>query len=366
MKLLNPNQERRLACAFPFTMRLALLLSFVLFYTSLAFSQAKIRLTGTVSELTHQPILGVSVTAENEQTGETFTAISAANGSYFLDLPPGVYSFRFIAKGHTSGDFHHVPVPHPEGAIPLEVQLPLLPVEASPNNNPSNVFRPSAHADGSSFPQADEAHHDVSGRAFLIGNEDEEGGFGLYSYLLLPSAPSTDDEKKRDLAVIKAFLEGLSEVAKLEEAGTKKADLNVTYLLLLEQQNGKAPANDWVLANYDFARAKNILRLFGRAGHDVVSGPYVVSSLVPLIHQSDAPDHYLWQDMSHVPDSLAATWEKEFERRAGQKNFWSADKRNQLILDFRDFVATAAVGLPVVSAGAADFKKMLAEWITWK
>jgi hypothetical protein len=183
---------------------------------------------------------------------------------------------------------------------------------------------------------------------------------------LIPAAPLNEEDKKRYLAVIKSFLSGLSGVAELEAGGALKSDLNVTYLLLTSSPNTNAPEAEWILEHYDFARAKILLSLFSRAGHDVVSGPYVVSSLVPLIHGHNLPEHYLWQDMSHVPDSLAASWEKEFERRASKKEFWSADKRNQIVLEIRDFIATAAVGLPVVSAAADEFKKMLASCISWK
>jgi len=363
MNFLSFSPARESSSPAPPFNRLILLLTFSCFFAPLSFPQARIHFGGTVTDFSHNPISGVSIDAQNEQTGETFSAVSAADGSYTLDLPPGVYSFRFTAKGHSPGDFHHVPVPHPEGAVPLEVQLPPPKVAARPPSPAGSL--PQAHADGNSFPPAGEAHHDISGRAFLVGNEDEEDGFGLYSYLLIPAAPLNDEDKKRYLAVIESFLSGLSGVAELEAGGALKSDLNVTYLLLTSP-NANAPKADWILEHYDFARAKNLLRLFSRAGHDVVSGPYVVSSLIPLIHSQNLPEHYLWQDMSHVPASLAASWEKEFERRASKKEFWSAEKRNQIVLEFRDFIATAAVGLPVVSAAADEFKKMLASCISWK
>jgi hypothetical protein len=229
---------------------------------------------------------------------------------------------------------------------------PPSPAGADHAPRPTTAARPPASAD-----------HSVSGRSFLVGNTAEEPGFGLYSYLLFSSEPVSDEDKQRDLAVIKAFVELLSDVADLQGAGMDKSNLNVTYLLVVDTPQDKVPGPDWILSHYDYARAKVLLHLFH---HDVLGGPYVASCLTPLSQGGAAPAQHLWQDMSHVSGSLAASWEKEFERRAGRKDFWAFDTRNQALLGLRDFIATTASALPEVTTASADFKTMLADWLSWK
>jgi uncharacterized protein YjdB len=63
-----------------------------------------------------------------------------------------------------------------------------------------------------------------------------------------------------------------------------------------------------------------------------------------------------------LPPAPAATTSNSFGRRnssAGppRHDFWAADTRNQALLGLRDFISTAA---------SADFKTMLADWLSWK
>jgi hypothetical protein len=211
---------------------------------------------------------------------------------------------------------------------------------------------------------AEPASHVVSGRAFLVGNANEENGFGLYSYLLLGSAPASNAMKEQYLSVIEEYLKLLAEVSSLERAGLPRNELNVTYLLLTERPTMTQPTPDWVLNHYNFARAKALLAIAGR--NDLLTGPYLISALMPMSHLNAPPSHLLLQDMSYCTSDVAASWIEEFERRAGQAEFWKEDRRNQAILDLRTFVSHAATGLTTVGQSAADFKKLAAEWITWK
>ncbi len=97
-----------------------------------------------------------------------------------------------------------------------------------------------------------------------------------------------------------------------------------------------------------------------------VNGPYVISTLVPLTIQSQPPDQFLVQDMSNVPSEVAGLWEREFERRAAQKDFWAPATRDQAILQLRTFVANAAYAFSDVNVALSTFKSSVAEWISWK
>jgi hypothetical protein len=207
------------------------------------------------------------------------------------------------------------------------------------------------------------APHTVSGRAFLVGSAGEESGFGLYSYLLLGSAPASDAMRRQYLSVVEEYLKLLTEVGSLEGSGLPKNELNVTYLLLTERPTVRQPTPDWVLDHYNFARAKAILAISGR--NDMLTGPYLISALVPMSHLTRPPSHLLLQDMSHCTSDVAASWIEEFERRAGQAEFWKDDTRNQAILGLRTFVSNAAAGLVAVGQSTTDFKKLVAGWITW-
>jgi hypothetical protein len=208
------------------------------------------------------------------------------------------------------------------------------------------------------------APHLVSGRAFLVGNANEESGFGLYSYLLMGSAPASAAMRQQYLSVVEEYLKLLSDVGSLEGAGFPKGELNVTYLFLTEIPTVSVPTADWVLDHYNFARAKAILAISGH--NDLLAGPYLISALVPMSHLAAPPSHLLLQDMSHCTSDVAASWIEEFERRAARAEFWKDDTRNQAILGLRTFVSNAAAGLATVNQGAGDFRKLVNEWITWK
>ncbi len=208
------------------------------------------------------------------------------------------------------------------------------------------------------------APHVVSGRAFLVGNANEEGGFGLYSYLLMGSPPASETMREQYLSVVGEYLKLLTDIGSLEDAGLPRSELNVTYLLLTERPKSIVPTADWVLDHYNFARAKAILAISGR--NDLLTGPYLVSALLPMSHLTAPPSHLLLQDMSYCTSDVAASWIEEFERRAGRAEFWKEDTRSQAILGLRTFVSNAAAGFATVGQSTADFKKLVADWITWK
>jgi hypothetical protein len=346
-----------------------------------AFAQTTIRVTGHVIDPSGAVVAGAHVSAVNDQTDQSITVDAGPDGTFSLDLAPASYLITVSAPGfarYTRSAFSvaagaatlleiTLQRPHPSKAAPPPPQPPPPPPTpapvspAEPDQQPTERPSPPVSRPG---PATAARPPSVSGRSFLTGNDSEESGYGLYSYLLFAAAPANDDEKQRDLAVIQAFVKLLNDVSDLQSVpGMTKGDINVTYLLVAESPHEKVPSPDWILSHYDFPRAKVLLRVFHR---DVFGGPYVASSLMPLSQSAAAPDHYLWQDMSHVPSDLAASWEEEFERRARRPDFWAPDKRNQEILGLRDFIANAASGLAEVNTASASFKAMLASWVSWK
>jgi hypothetical protein len=189
-------------------------------------------------------------------------------------------------------------------------------------------------------------------RGFLAPGQQEQAGYGLYSYLLFGSAPD-DTERQRYLKTVEAYLRlspALEDLASLLEA----KDINATYLLI----DGKAPAQvtpEWVLQHYDYARGSALLR--GLPGQHL-HGPYLLSSLSSTPPGKPLALPYLFQDLSKVAPSLAGAWYEEFVNQAAQDHFWEERKGRQFVLKLRTTISVLALGLPDVQSG-------LESWMKW-
>jgi hypothetical protein len=322
-------------------LRVVLVLSLFLVPTADSAAESTVILKGRVSDSSGAVVRGIRVKAVNEQNNQATTASTSENGSFEIPLPPGSYTVTITGAGFVAAIYHHVAV---SSGLSQYLNV-VLQVGAERGEEPPPPPPPV-----------------VTGRAFLITNEKEASGYGLYSYVLFVSIPADKSAKERDLAVIKAFLHMLSDVSDLKAAGIPVSDLNVTYLPVTERPTQELPEPDWVLSHYDFARAEALIHALGRT---YVNGPYVISTLLPL-SEHPSPDRFLLQDMSSVPSEVAVLWVQEFERRAAQKEFWVPATRNQAILQLRTFVANAAFAFSDVNAALSTFKSSVADWISWK
>lgn len=131
-----------------------------------------------------------------------------------------------------------------------------------------------------------------------------------------------------------------------------KKELNVTYLPVTAASKGPASA-EWLLENYDYARARFLLHLLPG---DLTGGPYIVSSLQPL-GSGTVAGPFLLQDLSRVPPHLVALWTGEFLRQASQEHFWQASFGTTMALRVRTAIGIMAEGLP-------DVRKGLNEWVS--
>jgi hypothetical protein len=192
-----------------------------------------------------------------------------------------------------------------------------------------------------------------TGRYFLVSGQSETAGYGLYSYLLL-GAPPSEASRERVLKAIDAYLSLIPDVVSLEEY-VPRAELNVFYLPVRSAPAPSAAA-PWVVDNYDYARARSVLRGLPGANRD---GPYIVAALKPLGGATAAAaGPYLFQDLSSVPPHLAASWVREFLNQAAQERFWEEKKGALLAQRLRATVGVMGAGLPEV-------RKSLDSWITW-
>jgi hypothetical protein len=192
-----------------------------------------------------------------------------------------------------------------------------------------------------------------TGSALLLEGARETDGYGLYSYLLLGAPPSAE-ARERYLKAVEAVWTVLPDIKALEQY-LPRAELNVAYVPV-RSAPGEGVSAQWILDNYDYARARSLLRYLPGSNRD---GPYLLSTLTPL-GAASAPTAgpRLFQDLSRVPPHLAASWVKAFLDQAAQERFWDERSGAKLALELRVTVAILGEGLPEV-------KKALDSWIAW-
>jgi hypothetical protein len=202
-----------------------------------------------------------------------------------------------------------------------------------------------------------------TGRSFLLPNEVETLGYGLYSYLLFGSRPTTAG-RERYLKAIEEYLK-FPDIGRLETFNTSRRTLNITYLPVLAVPGRQIldrlvdehydEVAEWILKQYDYERARTLLR--GLPGSQR-EGPYIVSFLKPPTWSGSPTRPYLYQDQSSVPPHLVSLWAKEFLNQAAQEQFWQERTAVQLVLKLRTTIGILASALP-------QTRKSLDHWITW-
>jgi hypothetical protein len=225
----------------------------------------------------------------------------------------------------------------------------------------------------------------VTAAAFLEPFEDEQAGFGLYSYILLGSRPESlgSERWQRYQQTIAAFL-GMPDVLDVIKYLPKQR-INLTLLPLtcnrwewpaaaanplfhfdpqrleihlLEHSYAGVPPSPGVdgpydrsnpeaacmlVGNYNYARAAALLSLFGRPHAE---GPYIVSATQPLSKAAKLPSQFLYQDLSSVPPEMAVIWVRAFMNQARKQEFWLTDTEEEFIVGLRTLIARASRQLP--------------------
>jgi hypothetical protein len=197
----------------------------------------------------------------------------------------------------------------------------------------------------------------VTGTNALVSSETETPGYGLYSYALIAHAPSEDE-----LPIFKAFFTALlaqptsTNLAKtlplirinITEVPTTKRDAQWDTESVAERVN-------FVLANYDYARAAGILAcLPQRTG----TGPVIVSVLAP-IDISKHPIPVLVEDLTRAEPTLMTSDVNYFVDQASQDQFWKESTLNLMCLKLRNALEVAAVALGMS-------KEAVSGWITFQ
>ena len=212
-------------------------------------------------------------------------------------------------------------------------------------------------------PQGEVRGNRETGRSFLLPDQVETKGYGLYSYLLLGSRP-TAATRARYLRAIEEYLR-FPDITRFDNFNIPRRTLNITYLpmqvfpdeqildRLADEHYGEVA--EWILKRYDYERARVLLR--GLPGAHL-EGPYIVSVLKPPTLNNPVLRPYLYQDQSKIPPHLVSLWIKEFLNQAAQEQYWQPRTATQLVLKLRKAIGILAIALPEVG-------KALDGWIVW-
>lgn len=209
--------------------------------------------------------------------------------------------------------------------------------------------------------------HRVSGKAFLVGNEKEQGGYGLYSYLLIPRASADQNEKY--IGIISAILK-LNDIESLAEY-IPKSSLNMFLVpvnekvpklyMTIEEEEDYRKAAQWILSHYNFTRSEAILSTIETNN---LPGPFVISVEDPN-HLANLDNvNYLYQNLTNLPDHLNEVWMRTFLNQAQQEEFWNTNTMNTFFYKIRLSIAVMAESVQSVEEATRhllDWRKELVE-----
>ena len=189
-----------------------------------------------------------------------------------------------------------------------------------------------------------------SARHFLLPNESEKPGYGLYSYLLFPVRPRTNEEKARYLKTLEACKQAMEDVEDHLAHHRPPSHLNVTHIPVTKIPQHSQAAGEWaanVLAVYDYTMAQKLL---DRLNPTYQQGPYLISvQNHPLSDATTSVQEILLQDFTGKVPELAAQVLALFTYRAAQQRHWRDIALREFALSFRNLIAVAGKVTPAVA-----------------
>jgi hypothetical protein len=133
----------------------------------------------------------------------------------------------------------------------------------------------------------------ITGQTLLVGDQAETTGYGLYSYVLFESPPTTET-KPIYLAVISACIK---EFPDLEGLAQKYRPESLNAMHIPVTKTITASRAEEILQQYNYERAKTILDQLSKTQGN--GGPYLVSSLGP-VSSGNETSPFVFQDLSVV------------------------------------------------------------------
>jgi hypothetical protein len=215
-------------------------------------------------------------------------------------------------------------------------------------------------------------------RNYLYGNEKEQCGYGLYSYVLFNPSPNVE-ARERHLQTTIALLKNVQTSKDLEAHNISNHTMNIIYFPLKEiseledikdeVRDAKSDSPligelaEWSLRNYNYPRATKFLRVIPAR---LDKGPYIISTLRPLSEVEKISGHYLLFDLSNVQEQLISSYIKEFLAQSSQASFWEPRQVPQFVLKVRNNIAVATAATRAAQQSIPKVKRGLQDLITWK
>jgi hypothetical protein len=190
-----------------------------------------------------------------------------------------------------------------------------------------------------------------SARRYLLPNEKEKLGFGLYSYLLLPVPPGSDEEKARYLKALESCLRIMQGVEEHLARHRRPSELNATHIPVKSIPKYHKDLEKWaanVLEVYDYATAQKLLDKLDKTYR---RGPYLISVMKqPLSNGDTAIPVHLLQDFAGKVPELVSQFVDFFTYRAAQQRTWTDESFQRFRLTLRNLIAVGSK----VGPGVAD------------
>lgn len=196
----------------------------------------------------------------------------------------------------------------------------------------------------------------IAGRRFLLPNETESPGYGLYSYLLFSTPPQNDEAKARYLKTLESCLVTIQTVDEYLMRHKRPSELNATYIPVAKVPKSGQSTAEWaqnVSSVYDYAAAQILLN---KLDSTYTRGPYLISVLKPLSEMSPPTPVYLVQDLAGVVPDLASNWVRLFTYLTAQQRSWTDQSLRRFGLTMRNLIAVAGKVTPEV---AGSLKTMI-------
>jgi hypothetical protein len=209
-------------------------------------------------------------------------------------------------------------------------------------------------------------------RDFLHSEEYEPAGLGLYSYLLFGNSGTTN--KAERIAAVTAYLNQF-QVSSATRGLADKKQKNGFFLPTIKDAEwidqckptpAAAPAStngtpkpqsawtckyqgktriysddelaQWIEANYDYARAQNVLSAVQKVGGTVqqIDSIYIVSYTEPLFRGPQiVSSRLLVQDLSRLRPGFMATWVQEVSFQFTKPDYWNVEFLRRTLLIIR-------------------------------
>lgn len=205
------------------------------------------------------------------------------------------------------------------------------------------------------------------GRSFLSIGKKESKDYGIYSYILFSERPDSLNYPIY-FNLIEAYLNKVEVVEDLE-VYTQKSDVNIVYFFvkgstLSMEMSDRTEQIDWLINNYDYARARVYLSKFPK--EDLDKGPYIISCRESLSDCKPLKENYLLQDLSHVHPRVVSLWVSEFLKQSSDLEYWDDTSIDNFSNEIRNAIAIGADGLQIVTASMDWWRTNLTAWIVLK